>query len=250
MPFHVVLGNASTYAHGVTYVWKPYPYALYQPLVRPKRFTHRRERQCSIILPFHPPSSCQSRELIHACAQGNLRVEALFIHSLFTPGSTQMVHALSRTTTFHDLTPPSSLFTLISGMALCTSMGPLVFKSNISRLSIDPWFNPNGPLVVSYGRIFDLFIIPPPLLRSAEPLQQCSWDNLRLKALILGFLSTLGSTQSNHLSPRSVPFHILLPIPRHITLRFGTPCHHSSGLLGLEGPSITLSFQPLLTPVA
>src|ERR1700677_1117335 len=109
---------------------------------------HCQERQCSIILPFHPPSSCQSRELIHACARGNLRVEALFIHSLFTPGSTQMVYALSRTTTFHELIPPPPLFTFISGMALCMSMGPLVFKSNISRLLIEPWFNPNGPLVV------------------------------------------------------------------------------------------------------
>ena len=47
-----------------------------------------------------------------------------------------------------------------------------------------------------------------------------------------------------------MPCHILLPIPRHIASRFGTPCHHLSGLLGFEGPAITLSFQPLLTPVA
>jgi len=74
---------------------------------------------------FRTPNafSCRSRERVHICTRGNLRVEALSIRSLSTPGSTQTVHASSRTTTFYYLTLPPSLFMSISGTHPCMCTG-------------------------------------------------------------------------------------------------------------------------------
>jgi hypothetical protein len=140
------------------------------------------------------------------------------MRSLSTPGLTLMGPALLITTMFCHLTLPPSLFTSISATALRTALGPITIKSGVHTLLIDPWLGQNGPLVVQYGRIFNLFITPAPSSCSQIQSLRCSRDNWRLKALILGFLSTFILTKSIISLLRSVFYHasLLILLPYHL----------------------------------